>query len=129
MQSFLPGSSVKEPRADSNWTPLDLVPMTGAITVAEGWSTLIGQGCLITRLSSSSARPFETHSAATERCFLSAGPQEVTEGCLQTCMFCSCKGALKKYQDSSLQNLNLEFLLQNEKVYKDGRPEFPHGNI
>lgn len=48
--SFLPGSSIKSPRAHPDWTPLDHVPLTEPITVAEGWrdGVLIGQVCLIT---------------------------------------------------------------------------------
>lgn len=40
---FLPGSFIKRPRDNSNWSPLDHVPITERITVAEEWSTLIGQ--------------------------------------------------------------------------------------
>lgn len=41
--SFLPGSFIKRPRNNSDWTPLDHVPITERITVAEEWSTPIGQ--------------------------------------------------------------------------------------
>lgn len=41
--SFLPDSSIKRPRANSDWTPLDHVPLTEPITVAKDWSMLIGQ--------------------------------------------------------------------------------------
>ena len=48
--SFLHGSFIKSPRAHPDWTPLDHVPITEPITVAEGWcdGVLIGWVCLIT---------------------------------------------------------------------------------
>ena len=50
VRSFLHGSFIKSPRAHPDWTPLDHVPITEPITVAEGWhdGMLIGWVCLIT---------------------------------------------------------------------------------
>lgn len=40
--TFLPGSSIQRARANSDWIPLDHVPLTEPITVAHPWSALIG---------------------------------------------------------------------------------------
>lgn len=75
MQSFLPGSSIKRPRANSDWAPLDHVLIPEPITVAEGWSTLISQAG-----PAWSWRWCWPHLSSVEREVGRLGPTEVPEG-------------------------------------------------